>query len=94
MSDVLASKSGAPKACKTLRTVRNPRVELGLCLYGLCGRLTTYLEEEQRDLGHRGLTHEDNSLHSHKKHIDLKPIGASLPRGDSPIVWYAELSSV
>jgi len=91
---VSTSKTGALKACRTLTTLGNPRVKMGLGLHGLCSRLTTHPEEEQCDMGYRESTHEDDSLHGHKKHMDLRPIGPSLSRGDSMIAWCAELYSV
>jgi len=75
MSDVSTSKSGAPKACETFTTLGNPRVEVRPGLLGVCSRLTTHPEEEQRNSAHRGLTHEDGSPYSHEKHMDLRPIG-------------------
>jgi len=87
MFNMSASKSEAPKACRTLTTLRNPRVEVRLGLHGFCSRLSTYLEEERHDLDHRGLTHDGCSLHNYEKHMDLRPIGASLPREDSVIAW-------
>jgi len=74
------AKSEALKAYKTFTTLGQPRVEIGLGHHGLYSRLTTHPEEEQRNLAHRGLTHEDGSPYSHKKHMDLRPIGPSLPR--------------
>ena len=94
MSDMPASKSGARKAYKTITTLGNPQVEVGLSLHGLCSRLTTHPEEEKCNLDHRGWTHEDGSLHSHEKHMNLRPNDPTLPTGDGPIAWCAELYSV
>jgi len=84
----------APKPYSSFTTLGNPWVEVGLSLHGLSSRLTTHPVEEQCDLGHRGSTHEDGSLLSHEKHMHLRPIGPSLPRGGSSIAWCSELYSV
>jgi len=47
MPDMSASKTEAPKAYRTLTTIGNPRVEVGLSLHGICGKLTTHPEEKQ-----------------------------------------------
>ena len=69
-------------------------MEIGLSLYGLCGRITIHPEEEQCDMGYRGSTHENGSLRSHEKHMDIGSVGPSLYGGDSSITWSAELYSV
>jgi len=94
MSYVSASKSGTPKACGTLTTLGNSRVKMGFGLHGFCSRLTTHPEEEQHNSSYCGLTHEDGSLHSHEKHMDIRSVGTSLPGGDSSIAWCTELYSL
>jgi len=69
-------------------------VEIGFGLHRLCSRITTHSEEEQRDMGYRGLTHKNDSLHSHEKHMDIRSAGSSLSGGDSLVAWCAELYSV
>ena len=69
-------------------------MEIGLDLHGLCGSITTHSEEEQFDMGYRGSTHEDGSLHSHEKQMDFGSAGLSLSGGDSSIAWCVELYSV
>jgi len=59
MFDMSVNKSVSLKACRTFTTLGSPRVEVRLGLHGLCRRRTIHLEEEQRDLAHRGLTLED-----------------------------------
>jgi len=76
-----------------LTTVGDFRVEMGLSFHGLCSRSTSNPEEEQRDLGYRGLTHEDSPLHSHEEHMDRRLVGPRLSRGDSPITWGVEFCS-
>ena len=89
-----ANKSKTLKARRTLTTIGNPWVEMGFDLHGLCSRITTHSEKEQCDMGYRGSNHEDGSLHSHEKHMDLRSAGLNLSKGDSSITWYIELYSV
>ena len=94
MYEVSVSKGRALKAWRTLTTLENPQVEVGLSLYELCSRLTTNPEEEQHHLGYHKSTHEDDSLHNNEKYMDLRPIGPSLPRGDSLIASCVEFYRV
>jgi len=67
---------------------------MGFGIHGLCSRLTTDPEDEQRDMGYHGSTYEDGSLHNHEKHVDIGLARPSLPGGDSSIAWCVELYNV
>ena len=45
-------------------------------------------------MGYHGSTHEDGSLHSHERHMDVGLAGPSRYGGDSSVAWYAKLYSV
>jgi len=72
MSYVLASKNETPKALRTLIILGNPLVKRVFSLHGLYGRITTYPEEKPHDMCYCGWTHEDSSLHSYKKYVDIR----------------------
>ena len=78
--DVSISEGGPPKTRRILTTIGDSRVEMGLSFHGLCSGFTTNLEEEQCDLGHRGLTHKDSPLHSHEEHAYLRSVYTYLSR--------------
>jgi len=68
-------------------------VEVGFGLRGLHSGITTHLDEEQLDMGYRGSTHEDDSLHSHDKYMDIGSAGLNLSRRHSAVIWCPELYS-
>jgi len=72
MSYVLISEGGTPTTHKTLTTIGDSRVEMVLSFHGVCSGSSTNPEEEQRDLGNHGSTHEDILLHAHEEHMDLR----------------------
>jgi len=86
-------ESEIPKTRKTLTTVGDSQVKIGLSFHGLCSGSTTDPEEEQRELGHRGSTCKDMPLHSQEEHMDLRSVGPYISGGDNLITWGADFYS-